>query len=83
MSRTIKFAKGDGLDVLQFIETPVPAPGPHEVRQVQSDRHQSRRGDVAQGRDAVMRPGAIQVNRPAAADLLGNVKPKESSKCHS
>jgi phenylpyruvate tautomerase PptA (4-oxalocrotonate tautomerase family) len=77
MSRTIKFAKAGGLDVLQFIETPVPAPGPHEVRQVQSDRHQSRRVDVAQGRDAVMRPGAIQANRLAAADLFGNVKPGE------
>jgi hypothetical protein len=28
MSRTIKFAKAGGLGVLQFIETPVPAPGP-------------------------------------------------------
>ena len=27
MSRTIKVAKAGGLDVLQFIETPVPAPG--------------------------------------------------------
>jgi NADPH:quinone reductase-like Zn-dependent oxidoreductase len=32
MSRTIKFAKAGGLDVLQFIETQVPAAGPHEVR---------------------------------------------------
>ncbi len=65
MSRTIKFAKAGGLDVRQFIETP-PAPGPHEVRQVQSDRHQSRRVDVAQGRDAVMRPGVNQDNGLAA-----------------
>ena len=65
MSRTIKFAKAGGLDVLQFIETRYP-PGPHEVRQVQSDRHQSRRVDVAQGRDAVMRPTVIQANKLAA-----------------
>ena len=32
MSRTIKFAKAGGLDVLQFIETQVPTSGPHEVR---------------------------------------------------
>jgi NADPH:quinone reductase-like Zn-dependent oxidoreductase len=31
MSRTIKFAKG-GPDVLEFLETEVPAPGPTEVR---------------------------------------------------
>ena len=32
MSRTIKFAKVGGPDVLEFIETTVPAPGPAEVR---------------------------------------------------
>ena len=32
MSRTIKFAKAGGPEVLEFIETEVPAPGPHEVR---------------------------------------------------
>src|SRR5216684_1560265 len=32
MSRTIKFAKAGGPEVLEFIETQVPAPGPHEVR---------------------------------------------------
>jgi NADPH:quinone reductase-like Zn-dependent oxidoreductase len=32
MSRTIKFAKSGGPEVLEFIETQVPAPGPHEVR---------------------------------------------------
>lgn len=32
MSRTVKFAKAGGPDVLQFIETHVPAPGPREVR---------------------------------------------------
>jgi NADPH:quinone reductase-like Zn-dependent oxidoreductase len=32
MSRTIKFAKAGGPEVLEFIETPVPAPGPREVR---------------------------------------------------
>jgi len=32
MSRTIKFAKAGGREVLEFIETQVPAPGPHEVR---------------------------------------------------
>ena len=32
VSRTIKFAKAGGLDVIQLIETPVPAPGPHQVR---------------------------------------------------
>jgi NADPH:quinone reductase-like Zn-dependent oxidoreductase len=32
MSRTIKFAQAGGPEVLQFIETQVPAPGPHEVR---------------------------------------------------
>jgi NADPH:quinone reductase-like Zn-dependent oxidoreductase len=32
MSRTIKFAQAGGPEVLQFIETPIPAPGPHEVR---------------------------------------------------
>jgi NADPH:quinone reductase-like Zn-dependent oxidoreductase len=32
MSRTIKFAKAGGPEVLEFIETQVPAPGSHEVR---------------------------------------------------
>ena len=32
MSRTIKFAKAGGPEVLEFVETEVPAPGPHEVR---------------------------------------------------
>ena len=32
MSRTIKFTKVGGPDVLEFIETAVPAPGPAEVR---------------------------------------------------
>jgi NADPH:quinone reductase-like Zn-dependent oxidoreductase len=32
MSRTIKFAKAGGPEVLEFIETNVPAPGPAEVR---------------------------------------------------
>lgn len=32
MSRTIKFAKAGGPEVLEFVETKVPAPGPHEVR---------------------------------------------------
>jgi NADPH:quinone reductase-like Zn-dependent oxidoreductase len=32
MSRTIKFAKAGGPEVLEFIEIEVPAPGPHEVR---------------------------------------------------
>jgi NADPH:quinone reductase-like Zn-dependent oxidoreductase len=32
MSRTIKFAKAGGPEVLEFIETEVPAPGPREVR---------------------------------------------------
>ena len=32
MSRTIKFAKAGGPEVLEFVETTVPAPGSHEVR---------------------------------------------------
>src|SRR5476649_1246004 len=32
MSRTIKFAKAGGPEVLEFVETEVPAPGPAEVR---------------------------------------------------
>jgi NADPH:quinone reductase-like Zn-dependent oxidoreductase len=32
MSRTIKFAKAGGPEVLEFVEVEVPAPGPHEVR---------------------------------------------------
>jgi NADPH:quinone reductase-like Zn-dependent oxidoreductase len=32
MSRTIKFAQAGSPEVLEFIETQVPAPGPHEVR---------------------------------------------------
>jgi NADPH:quinone reductase-like Zn-dependent oxidoreductase len=32
MSRTIQFTKAGGPEVLQFIETTVPAPGAHEVR---------------------------------------------------
>jgi NADPH:quinone reductase-like Zn-dependent oxidoreductase len=32
MSRTIKFAKAGGPEVLEFIEMEVPAPGLHEVR---------------------------------------------------
>jgi phenylpyruvate tautomerase PptA (4-oxalocrotonate tautomerase family) len=76
MSRTIKFAKACGLDVLQCIETPLPAPRPHEVRHVQSDRHQSRRVDVAQGHNAVMRPGGHARQRARCLPICsGNVKP--------
>src|ERR1700730_1281580 len=32
MSRTIKFAQAGGPELLEFIETQVSAPGPHEVR---------------------------------------------------
>src|SRR5882757_6100162 len=32
MSRTIKFAKAGGPEVLEFVEVQVPAPGPNEVR---------------------------------------------------
>src|SRR5271168_1363460 len=32
MSRTIKFAKAGGPEVLEFVEMEIPAPGPHEVR---------------------------------------------------
>ena len=32
MSRTIKFAKAGGPEVLEFLETEVPAPGPTELR---------------------------------------------------
>jgi NADPH:quinone reductase-like Zn-dependent oxidoreductase len=32
MPRTIKFAQAGGPEVLKFIETQVPAPGPHEIR---------------------------------------------------
>jgi NADPH:quinone reductase-like Zn-dependent oxidoreductase len=32
MSRTIKFAKAGGPEVLEFLETEAPAPGPSEVR---------------------------------------------------
>src|SRR3981189_1235132 len=32
MSRSIKFAKGGGPEVLEFVGTQVPAPGPNEVR---------------------------------------------------
>ena len=32
MSRTIKFTKAGGPEVLEFLETEVPAPGPSEVR---------------------------------------------------
>src|ERR1700733_11301093 len=32
MSRTIKFTKAGGPEVLEFVEMEVPAPGPHEVR---------------------------------------------------
>src|ERR1700684_678740 len=32
MSRTIKFTKAGGPEVLEFIEMEVPAPGPNEVR---------------------------------------------------
>ena len=32
MSRTIKFARAGGPEVLEFIEMEVPAPGPNEVR---------------------------------------------------
>jgi NADPH:quinone reductase-like Zn-dependent oxidoreductase len=32
MSRTIKFAKAGGPEVLEFIEMEIPSPGPHEVR---------------------------------------------------
>jgi NADPH:quinone reductase-like Zn-dependent oxidoreductase len=49
MSRTIKFAKAGGPEVLEFIETQVPAPGPREVRiKVKANRHQPRRVNVAQ-----------------------------------
>jgi NADPH:quinone reductase-like Zn-dependent oxidoreductase len=32
MSRTVKFSEPGGPEVLKFVETTVPAPGPHEVR---------------------------------------------------
>lgn len=32
MSRTIKFAKAGGPEVLEFLETEIPAPGPSELR---------------------------------------------------
>ena len=32
MSRTIKFAKAGGPEVLEFVNQEVPAPGPAEVR---------------------------------------------------
>ena len=32
MSRSIKFAKAGGPEVLEFVEVQVPAPGPNEVR---------------------------------------------------
>jgi NADPH:quinone reductase-like Zn-dependent oxidoreductase len=32
MSRTIKFTKAGGPEVLEFVEVQVPAPGPNEVR---------------------------------------------------
>jgi hypothetical protein len=32
MSRTIRFAKAGGPEVLEFVETQVPAPGPREIR---------------------------------------------------
>jgi NADPH:quinone reductase-like Zn-dependent oxidoreductase len=32
MSRTIKFARAGGPEVLEFIEMEVPAPGPNEIR---------------------------------------------------
>jgi NADPH:quinone reductase-like Zn-dependent oxidoreductase len=32
MSRTIKFARAGGPEVLEFIEVEAPSPGPHEVR---------------------------------------------------
>ncbi len=32
MSRTIKFAKAGGPEVLEFVENDIPAPGPHEIR---------------------------------------------------
>src|SRR5256886_15784694 len=32
LSRTIKFAKAGGPEVLEFVEVQVPAPGPNEVR---------------------------------------------------
>jgi NADPH:quinone reductase-like Zn-dependent oxidoreductase len=32
MSRTIKFAKAGGPEVLEFLEMEVPSPGPNEVR---------------------------------------------------
>jgi hypothetical protein len=34
MSRTIKFAKAGGPEVLEFVEVQVPAPGPHLVAQL-------------------------------------------------
>jgi hypothetical protein len=40
VSRIIKFAKAGGPDVLEFIEAPIPAPGPRdgEQRAVWADR---------------------------------------------
>jgi NADPH:quinone reductase-like Zn-dependent oxidoreductase len=32
MSRTVQFAKAGAPEVLEFVEHPVRAPGPHEVR---------------------------------------------------
>jgi NADPH:quinone reductase-like Zn-dependent oxidoreductase len=51
MSRTIKFAKAGGPEVLEFLETDVPAPGPTEVRiKVKAIGIISRRVDVAHRR---------------------------------
>ncbi len=58
MSRTIQFAKAGGPEVLEFLDTDIPAPGPAEVRiNVKGDRYQPRRIHVAQ--QSVHRAGEV------------------------
>jgi NADPH:quinone reductase-like Zn-dependent oxidoreductase len=59
MSRTIKFAKAGGPEVLEFIETQVPAPGPHEVR-IKVKAIGINRGEVMWREDKFVKGNAIE-----------------------
>lgn len=59
MSRAIKFAKAGGPEVLEFIETQVPAPGPHEVR-IKVKAIGINRGEVMWREDKFVKADAIE-----------------------
>jgi NADPH:quinone reductase-like Zn-dependent oxidoreductase len=64
MSRMIKFAQAGGPEVLEFIETEIPAPGPHEVR-IKVKAIGINRADFTAGR--IRRHRAVRLRAPGSA----------------